>query len=460
MPAAGAGISRALDRVTGTRPIPGNALVLHTDSARALNAMLALIRQAERWIHFENYIIRDDATGRRFADALSARAREGVKVRVLYDALGSWGTSGSYWNRLRKAGADVRVFNPFFHGRPFHLLRRDHRKLLVVDGDRAMVGGLCIGDEWAGDPARGRQPWRDTMIALRGPAAAGLDATFGRVWQRAGDPLPAGEFNGSPAEAGPTAVRVVEGVPEGARAWRVVGLLLTTATERLWLTDAYLVAPATLFAGLLDAARDGVDVRILVPGATDIAVVRAMTRIGYRDLLHAGVRLFEWQGPMLHAKTLVADRQWVRVGSSNINVSSLLSNYELDVIVDDEALAAEMCEQFHRDTAGASEVVMVARKRLPPRLTDAAVVEPAVPHQPWPYERARKGMVTLRQVAGGLRRRLGWAAAALAAGMGALLLIFPEVMSVTLAVLAFWIAVVFAWYSLSRRGQARATDVP
>jgi len=457
----GAGVSRALDRVTGTRPIPGNSLTLHTDSARALKAMLALVGAAEHWVHFENYIIRDDATGRRFADALSERAREGVAVRVLYDALGSWGTSSSYWNKLRRAGAEVRAFNPFFHGRPFHLLRRDHRKLVVVDGDRAMVGGLCIGDEWAGDPARGRQPWRDTMIALRGPAAAGLDATFGRVWRRAGDPLPAAEFNGSPAVAGTTAVRVVEGVPDGARAWRAVGLLLTAATERLWLTDAYLVAPATLFAGLIDAARDGVDVRILVPGATDIAVVRAMTRIGYRDLLHAGVRLFEWQGPMLHAKTLVADRRWVRVGSSNINVSSLLANYELDVLVEDEALATEMCEQFHRDTAGSREVVMVARKRLPPRLTDAGVIEPAaVPHQPSAYERARKGMVTLRQVAGGLRRRLGWAAAGLAAGMGALLLLFPHVMSVTLAVLAFWVAFIFAWYSLSRRGRAQSAEIP
>jgi len=456
-----AGIARALDRVTGTRPIPGNALTLHTDSARALKAMLALIGEAERWVHFENYIIRDDATGSRFADALSERAREGVRVRVLYDALGSWSTSGAYWNRLRRAGAEVRAFNPFFHGRPFHLLRRDHRKLVVVDGDRAMVGGLCIGDAWAGDPSRGRQPWRDTMIGLRGPAAAGLDATFGRVWRRAGQPLPPDEFNGSPAEAGNTAVRVVEGVPDGARAWRAVGLFFTTAVERLWLTDAYLVAPATLFAGLVDAARDGVDVRILMPGSTDIAVVRALTRVGYRDLLNAGVRLFEWRGPMLHAKTLIADRQWVRVGSSNINVSSLLANYELDVVVDDEALATQMCEQFQRDTAASNEVVLVARKLFPPRLTGAAATEPApVHHQPSRYERTRSAMVTLRQVAGGLRRRLGWAAAALAAGMGVLLLLFPQVMSITLAIGAFWLAVVFAWYSLSRRGATPSADVP
>ena len=460
MPAGSAGISRALDRVTGSRPIPGNTLTLHADSARALNAMLALVRQAERWIHFENYIIRDDHTGQRFAEALSERAREGVRVRVLYDALGSWGTSSRFWHRLRKSGVDVRAFNPFLRGRPFHLLRRDHRKLVVVDGDRAMVGGLCIGDEWAGDPARNRQPWRDTMLALRGPAAAGLDATFGRVWRRAGEPLPADEYNGSPAEAGPTALRIVEGVPDGARAWRAVGLLFTTAAERLWLTDAYLVAPATLFAGLLDAARDGVDVRILVPGATDIPVVRAMTRIGYRDLLHAGVRLFEWQGPMLHAKTLVADRQWVRVGSSNINVSSLLTNYELDVVVDDQSLATQMCDQFHRDAGVSNEIVMVARRRLPPRITDAAAVEPPGAHQRSGYERARRAAVALRQVAGGLRRRLAWAATAVAAGLGALLLTFPKVMSITLAGLAFWLAVLFAWYSVSRRGRARSADAP
>src|SRR5262249_35228808 len=156
---------------------------------------------------FENYIIRDDTTGRRFADALSERAREGVRVRVLYDALGSWGTSSAYWHRLRKAGGEVRAFNPLFRGRPLQTLRRDHRQLVVVDGGGAMGGGLCIGDEWAGDPPRGRHPGRDTMLALRGPAAAALDATFARVWRRAGAPLPDDEFNPSPLEAGPTALR-------------------------------------------------------------------------------------------------------------------------------------------------------------------------------------------------------------------------------------------------------------
>lgn len=453
---------RGLDRSTGSRPIPGNAVTHHADSARALSAMLALIGQAERWIHLENYIIRDDATGARFADALSERAREGVAVRVLYDAMGSRSTSAAYWRRLRHAGVDVRPFNPLWGGRPLQILRRDHRKLVVVDGDRAMVGGLCIGDEWAGSPARGRQPWRDTLLSLRGPAAPVLDGTFARVWRRCGSALPDGESAAEAPESGGTSLRIVEGIPDGARVWRAVALLMTGAVERLWLTDAYLVAPAPIFAGLVDAARAGVDVRILVPGATDIPMVRALTRIGYRDLLTAGVRLFEWRGPMLHAKTLVADHRWARVGSSNLNVSSLLSNYELDVLADDEGLVAEMAEQFRRDTSASNEVVVVVsgRRRLP-RLTDAAAERPTPQaHQPSGYERAKTAVVALRQVAGGIRRRLAATAAVLSSGLGVLLVFFPHVMSITLSVGAFGTAFIFAWYTLIRRARSEGADVP
>jgi len=455
-------LERGLDRASGTRPIPGNALTHHADSARALSAMVAMIAEARSWVHLENYIIRDDATGRRFGDALAERAREGVRVRVLYDWFGSRATSHGYWHRLRQAGVEARPFNPPFRGRPFQILRRDHRKLLVVDGERAVVGGLCLGDEWAGDPARGRQPWRDTALALRGPAAAALDATFARVWRRAGERLPLEELAADPPECGPTAVRIVEGVPDEARIWRVVGLLATTAVERFWVTDAYLAPPAAIVAGLIDASRGGVDVRVLVPGATDIPVVSALTRIGYRDLLHAGIRLFEWRGPMLHAKTLVGDRRWVRVGSSNLNVSSLLTNYELDVLVDDEPLAVELSEQYRRDTAASREVVLVARRRLPARLADALVAPdaPAPSHLPSARERARSAVVALRQVAGGLRRRLAVLATVAASLVGALLLLFPHVMSVTLAVGAFWTAFIFGWYAVFRRARARGDDVP
>ncbi|HET7296410.1 MAG TPA: phospholipase D-like domain-containing protein, partial [Gemmatimonadales bacterium] len=306
----------ALDRAAGARPISGNRLEHHPDSPRALDTMLAAIASARRWVHFENYIIRGDATGRRFADALAERAASGVGVRVLYDAFGSFGTSRRYWRRLVQAGVEVRAFHPLLTRHPLDLLARDHRKLLVVDGGWGMVGGLCIGDEWAGDPARGRRPWRDTMVAVTGPAAAVLDGAFARIWARAGAPLPPDELESDPAECGSSTARVVAGAPGRARVYRAVQLLAASARDRLWITDAYLIAPPPLYASLLDAARAGVDVRLLVPGTSDLPVLRDSTRMGYRDLLRAGARIFEWQGPMLHAKTLLVDHRWARVGSS------------------------------------------------------------------------------------------------------------------------------------------------
>src|SRR5437899_8863861 len=229
-----------------------------------------------------------------------------------------------------------------------------------------MSGGLCVGVEGVGGPARCRLPWRDTMLAVRGSAVPALDRAFGRVWRRAGAPLPPDELAASVDGAGGCTARVVEGVPGGARVYRAVQLLAAGAARRLWITDAYLVPPAPLYASLLDAARGGVDVRVLVPGTSDLPVVRNFTRVGYRELLQAGVRIFEYQGPMIHAKTLVADARWARVGSSNLNVSSLLTNYELDVVAECDELARALGEQFLRDLAVSREIVLLPRpRRLP-----------------------------------------------------------------------------------------------
>lgn len=465
MPAAADGVARGLDRAGGCRPIPGNALVHHPDAPRALDAMLEAVAGARRVVHFENYIIRDDRTGRRFADALAARARAGVRVRVLYDALGSRATSRRYWSALRRAGAEVRAFNPAFTLRPLRLLRRDHRKLVAVDGARAFVGGLCIGDEWAGDPARGKQPWRDTVLEIRGPAATALDNTFARVWRRAGPPIPADETAPDAPECGAATVRVIEEVPEGVRAWRVVQLLAATATERLWIADAYLVAPTPLYAALVDAAAAGVDVRLLLPGATDIRLVQAFTRIGYRALLEAGVRLFEWRGPMLHAKVLLADRRWVRVGSSNINVSSLIENYELDVLTDDVGLAREVAERFRVDLADTREVVLAPRRLRAPKLAAARATADGAeagdaPRERGLRERRAAAVVLLRQVAGGLRQRLAVVGALVAVAGAALLVAFPAVAGAAVAALLLVISFTLAWYAVAKRPRETDPDVP
>ena len=448
----------AIDRAAGARAIGGNRLEHHPDSPRALEVMLELIAQARRWVHFENYIIRDDRTGRRFAAALAERARTGVAVRVLYDALGSLGTSGRYWRGLRQAGAEVRAFHPILSRRPFRIIQRDHRKLLVADGTQAMVGGLCIGDEWAGDPVRRRRPWRDTMVRVAGPAAAALDRAFARIWIRAGGVLSSDELAADPPSSGNSTVRVVEGAPRRARVYRAVELLAASAAERLWITDAYLVAPAPLYAGLLDAARGGVDVRLLVPGTSDLPVLRNFTRVGYRELLRAGVRIFEYQGPMVHAKTMLVDRRWARVGSTNLNVSSLLTNYELDLVAECEHLAEELAAQFRHDLASSREIVLQPRRlSLPPRLVGA----PGEPEPPDPahkrsgYELGAVAVVALRRVAGGLRRAIAATAALTLAGIGTLLLVFPRVMSITLAVGTFGLAFCFALYAVERRRRSR-----
>jgi cardiolipin synthase len=459
----GDSLELALDRATATRPIGGNLLQHYADSPRALDAMLALVEGATRWVHFENYIIRDDRTGTRFATALAERARAGVRVRVLYDALGSLGTSRRFWRTLREAGAEVRAFRPLFSSRLLELVSRDHRKLAVADGVRAMVGGMCIGDEWAGDPERSRLPWRDSMVMVHGPAAVAFDRAFARVWERSGGPLPPDELEADPAEAGSCTVRAIAGVPGRARMYRALELLAASARDRLWITDAYLIAPRLLLATFLDAGRSGVDVRLLVPGTSDLPVLRDATRAGYRDLLRAGVRIFEWRGAMLHAKTLLVDHRWSRVGSSNLNLSSLVGNFELDLLVESETLAAELGHQFLRDLSSSREIVLKARRRpLPARLVGAPAMETPAPPAPahWRsgYEVGATAVVTLRRLLGGARRSLAGAATVLLVLAAGLLLTFPRVMSGVMATAALVLAIGTGLYALERRRALEADD--
>ena len=450
-------LALALDRASAARLIPGNALRHIPHSPAALEAMLELIASARRTVHFENYIIRDDRTGRRFAAALEDRARAGVQVRVLYDAFGSIGTRRRFWRELRRAGAEVRVFGPLLTSGLFQLLSRDHRKLLVVDGGEAMMGGLCIGDEWAGDPERGRLPWRDTMLSIRGPAVAMLEGSFARVWATAGAPLPPGALTPTAEPCGTSPLRVIDGVPAQSRAYRAVQMLAAAAQERLWITDAYLVAPPPLYASLVDAAKSGVDVRLLLPGTSDIPVVRTFSRIGYRDLLRAGARIFEYSGPMLHAKTLVVDRGWGRVGSTNLNVSSLLGNYELDVIAECDTLTEALAAQFRHDSAQSREILLHERRRLPARLVRASDVATPVRHKRSPRELQAAAAIALVQVAGGARRMVAGAAAIPLAILGAVLLVFPRATSVVLAAGSLALSLGLASYALARRRSGRRT---
>jgi cardiolipin synthase len=453
-------VNRAMDRVAGGRPIPGNRVSLLFDGPEIYPVLLEQIAAARRWIHFENYIFRDDTTGQRFADALCARAREGVRVRVLADWFGSFSTSRRFWNRMRAAGVEVRLFGWPDLIRPFRNLTRDHRKLVVVDGRTSMTGGFCIGNEWSGDPSRGRQPWRDTGVAIEGPAAAVLGQAFAAVWGRSGDPLPEEELAADVPACGEAEVRVVAGEPAGIRASRMTELLLAGAAERVWLTDAYLVAPRGIYRALLDAARENVDVRLLVPGTSDIPHIRNLTRTGYRELLTAGVRIFEWRGAMLHAKSIVADSRWVRIGSTNMNVSSLIANYELDVMIDDQEFAQQMEAQFRRDLDRSVEVRHQPSRMFRDSLVFRMPDEVPAAGRRGLRERRRRTVVMLRAVVGGSQRAL-WLQQSLGLTLLALLLLFiPQVMGTIFGTLTLYFVLTGMLDMLRRRRALRRAEGP
>jgi cardiolipin synthase A/B len=360
---------QTFSRVAGAPLVSGNRLRLLRDAVENYPAWAEAIESARRTVHFESYIIHEDETGRRFADLLAARARAGVRVRLIYDWLGALGhASWRFWRKLRDAGIEVRCFNPPRFDQPFGWLSRDHRKMIAVDGRVAFVSGLCVGQRWIGYRGRGLEPWRDTGVELIGPAVADIEQAFAQTWAQAGDPIPEDELpeRNAIAPAGHVTLRVIATVPHVAGLYRLDQLIAAGARQTLWLTDAYFVGATPYVQALRAAARDGVDVRLLAPGASDVWLVGSLSRAGYRPLLEAGVRVFEWNGSMLHAKTAVADGRWARVGSTNLNLASWLGNWELDVAVEDEGFASAMEAMFLEDLTHATEIVLSHRARIRP----------------------------------------------------------------------------------------------
>jgi len=359
----------AFERVAGAPRVAGNRLRVLRDARENYPAWIAAIESARRRIYLEMYIVHNDGAGRRFRDLLVAKARAGVQVRVLYDWFGSLRLIGSgMWTPLLAAGGEVRVANPPSSDSALGWISRDHRKLLTVDGAVAFISGLCIGDAWIGDPARRIEPWRDTGVQFSGPAVADAEAAFAAAWALAGRRIPAGELprrEDIPA-AGPVALRVIATSPETAGLYRMDLLVAAAARERLWLTDAYFMATVSYRQALGAAARDGVDVRLLVPHGSDIEWIANVSRTMYRSLLDSGVRIFEWDGPMVHAKTAVADGRWTRVGSTNLNLSSWFGNWELDVAIEDDGVAAEMERIYLEDLDRATEIVLTPRHKVRP----------------------------------------------------------------------------------------------
>ena len=352
-----------VERATGSKTLGGNRLELQYEGSSTFSSWLEGISRAQCMVYLENYLIRDDRVGRAFRDVLIEKARSGVPVYVVYDWVGCWATPRSYWKPLKQAGVHVRAFNPptpSWLRDPFGILRRDHRKLIVLDGKVAYVGGFCLGVEWAGRPTH--PAWRDTAVKISGPAARAAARAFEATWRGMGESLGLSQKLPILSDVGDTPVWLIEGEPGRTRVYRTIHWVAARAKERIWITDAYFVAPRSVSEALGAAAQQGVDVRILVPAQNNWLLVGSLSRGGYRSLLKSGVRIFEWQGPMIHAKTAVVDGVWSRVGSSNLNSASLIGNWELDVGVLDTKLASQLEELFLTDLSSSIEIVLPSRR--------------------------------------------------------------------------------------------------
>lgn len=459
---------QAFARTTGVPLIAGNQVRLLRDAAENYPAWLAAIQSAKKFVHFESYILHEDAQGQQFADLLAAKAREGVRVRVIYDWVGGLGaTSKRFWQQLRGAGAEVRCFNPLQLDSPFGWLNRDHRKMLGVDGRIAYVSGLCVGEQWTGAPDRGIEPWRDTGMEVVGPAVADIERAFASTWNALGASLPVEELPQDIAAAGDVKLRVIATEPYALGLYRLDQLIATMAKKRLWLTDAYFMGTSSYVQALRAAALDGVDVRLLVPHANDVWFLRSLSRAGYRPLLEAGIRVFEWNGPMLHAKTAVADGYWARVGSSNLNLASWIGNLELDVVVENAEFGAQMEQMFLDDLGNATEIVLSPRNRV-------QVVEAKRKHRrrrgngsasraaagAMRIGRAVNAAITNQRLLGPAEARLMFWGSLLLFALSALAYFKPRAIAWPLGLLGLWTAVslLLRAYQLHRRGKRARTE--
>ena len=355
-------VPRRLRRVQ-ERFVEGNRVTLLRDAVEAFPAMLDAIRAARRQVLLEMYWFDSDRTGRMFAEALADASSRGIEVAVIYDSLGSWEADPGMFDDLRKAGVQIIEFNPMMPWKKrFRLARlslRDHRKILVVDGEKGFTGGGNLADVWLPEEEEG-QAWRDDMICVQGPAVAGLTDLFRRTWEREGGaPLHAVPGGDGPLSAiGDQRVHVL-GENYVLRRREITSAYLLNiyrARSRVWITNSYFVPDGTVTRALKRAARRGVDVRVILPAFSDVEIVRHASRAMWGGLMRSGVRLFEFYRSILHSKSAVIDGTWSTIGSFNMDYRSLRANLEVNVAVQDPGFGAVMEGSFRRDLEHCREV--------------------------------------------------------------------------------------------------------
>lgn len=360
--------------------VAGNKIQLLIDGPQTLAAIRKAIGEAKHHVHVETYIFSDDEVGREFRDLLIARRRDGVEVRVLYDAIGSVSTPGAFFDAMREAGVEVYAFRPLNPVRTpltWKLNNRDHRKIVVVDGRIAFTGGINISSTYASSsrsrpgPEAGREEgWRDTHVEIEGPVAMQFQALFFSTWTHAGGQVPKDSQSYFPntAPVGGELVAAVASDSDDSSETAIYATYLTSirhATQRIWLTNAYFAPNKELRAALIEAAQRGVDVRLIVPSFTDSGLILHASRASFDELLSGGVRIYEQRYALLHAKTAVIDTALSMVGSANLDMRSFLHNNEVNAVIVGSGFAQRLEQTFERDLKDSKEVRLEQWRKRP-----------------------------------------------------------------------------------------------
>jgi len=360
------------EAATGVPLIAGNKCTLLFDGPQTMAAMSKAIAAATNSINLETYIFDQDELGMKFADLLIDRQRHGVVVNVMYDSVGTLEVPQAFFDRMREAGIHLVAFNPVnpakLRGNAWKINNRDHRKLLVVDGKIAFTGGINISEDYARSSLfRSRHPttrsdvgWRDTQIAVEGPAVAAFQWLFVRHWVgQDADDLRDADYFPRLATEGDKLVRVLGSDPDSHfEIYKAYNLAMQEARHSIHLTSAYFVPDRQTLDALTAAARRGVDVKLVLPGVSDRSIVFYAGHDYYDALLAGGVKIYQLKKAVLHAKTGVIDGAWSTVGSTNLDTRSFLHNSELNVIVMGAAFGTEMEQAFQEDLRGSTEITL------------------------------------------------------------------------------------------------------
>jgi cardiolipin synthase len=340
--------------------VTGNKVTLLVDGPLTYKSMYAAIQGAKNNINMETYSIEDDEVGRRFAAALIEKQKKGVQVNLIYDSVGSADTPEEFFKSLTDNGVNVLAYNPLnpLTPRKKWEVARDHRKLLVVDGQTAFVGGVNISSVYSSGsfrskpPTKDTQPWRDTHLRIDGPVVSDFQKLFLATWEKqAGKPLVSKSFFPKISSAGNEMVRAIGSSPDEPYSAIYVTLLsaINSAETHAYVTNAYFVPDARLLAALKGAAQRNVDVRLLLPDKTDSDLVFYASHSYYDELLSAGVKIYERESALLHAKTALIDGVWSTIGSSNLDWLSLEYNQEINAVILGQEFGTQMKALFDKD---------------------------------------------------------------------------------------------------------------